>query len=210
MRCRILLADDHQLFRQGLRVLLEKAGHEVVGEASDGRAALALAQTLQPDIAVLDLSMPLLNGVDAAHEIKRISPNTRTILLTMHTDKEYVLRALRAGARGYVLKTQAAEDLVRAVRETFTGEVYLSPAVSVSVVDAYLGKARENEDPLTPRERQILQLVAEGKTTKEIASLLGVSFKTAESHRNRAMQKLDIHDIAGLTRYAIRRGLVQV
>lgn len=208
MRCRILLADDHQLFRQGLRGLLEKAGHEVVGEAADGRAALALAQTLKPDIAVLDLSMPLLNGLDAAHEIKRAVPRTRTILLTMYTDREYVLRALQAGARGYVLKTQAAEDLVRAVRETFAGEVYLSPAVSVSVVDAYLNKTGENEDPLTPRERQILQLVAEGKTTKAIAGLLGVSFKTAESHRNRAMQKLDIHDVAGLTRYAIRKGLV--
>lgn len=210
MRCRILLADDHQLFRQGLRGLLEKAGHEVVGEAADGRAALALAQSLQPDIAVLDLSMPLLNGLDAAAELKRLVPRTKVILLTMYTDKEYVLRALHAGARGYVLKSQAAEDLVRAVRETFTGEVYLSPAVSVSVVDAYLGRQHANEDPLTPRERQILQLVAEGKTTKQIASLLGVSFKTAESHRNRAMQKLDIHDIAGLTRYAIRRGLVHI
>ena len=210
MRCRILLADDHQLFRQGLRSLLEKAGHEVVGEAADGRAALALAQSLQPDIAVLDLSMPLLNGLDAAAEMKRLVPRTKVILLTMYTDKEYVLRALHAGARGYVLKTQAAEDLVRAVRETFTGEVYLSPAVSVSVVDAYLGRTGANEDPLTPRERQILQLVAEGKTTKQIASLLGVSFKTAESHRNRAMQKLDIHDVAGLTRYAIRRGLVHI
>ena len=210
MRCRILLADDHQLFRQGLRGLLEKAGHEVVGEAADGRAALALAQSLQPDIAVLDLSMPLLNGLDAAAEMKRLVPRTKVILLTMYTDKEYVLRALHAGARGYVLKTQAAEDLVRAVRETFTGEVYLSPAVSVSVVDAYLGRTGANEDPLTPRERQILQLVAEGKTTKQIASLLGVSFKTAESHRNRAMQKLDIHDVAGLTRYAIRRGLVHI
>ena len=210
MRRRIILADDHQLFRQGLRSLLEKAGHEVVGEASDGRAAIALAQTLQPDVAVLDLSMPLLNGLDAAVEVKRVSPNTKVILLTMYTDKEYVLRALHAGARGYVLKTQAAEDLVRAIRETATGEVYLSPAVSASVVDAYLGKTGEGKDPLTPRERQILQLVAEGKTTKQIASLLGVSFKTAESHRNRAMQKLDIHDVAGLTRYAIRRGLVHV
>jgi two-component system response regulator NreC len=205
---RILLADDHQIFRQGLRSLLEKAGHEVVGEASDGREALALAQTLHPDIAVLDLSMPLLNGIDAAHEIKRVAPRTRTILLTMYTDKEYVLRALQAGARGYVLKSQAAEDLVRAIRETATGEVYLSPTVAVSVVDAYLGKTGKKADPLTPRERQILQLVAEGNTTKEIARILGVSFKTAESHRNRAMQKLDIHDVAGLTRYAIRHGLV--
>jgi len=209
MRCRILLADDHQLFRQGLRGLLEKAGHEVVGEAADGRAAIALAQSLQPDIAVLDLSMPLLNGLDAAAEMKRVVPRTKVILLTMYTDKEYVLRALHAGARGYVLKSQAAEDLVRAVRETFTGEVYLSPAVSVSVVDAYLGRTGANEDPLTPRERQILQLVAEGKTTKAIGELLGITFKTAESHRNHIMKKLDIHQTAGLVRYAIRRGLIR-
>lgn len=208
MRCRVLLADDHQIFRQGLRSLLEKVGHEVVGEASDGRAALALAQTLQPDIAVLDLSMPLLNGLDAASEIRRVAPRTKTILLTMYTDKEYVLRALRAGARGYVLKTQAAEDLVRAIRETSTGEVYLSPGVAVSVVDAFLGKTNEDVDPLTPRERQIVQLVAEGKSTKEIARILSVSFKTAESHRNRAMKKLDIHDVAGLVRYAVHRGMV--
>src|SRR5690349_5468333 len=189
MRCRIILADDHRLFRQGLRSLLEKAGHEVVGEASDGRAALALSQTLQPDIAVLDLSMPLLNGLDVANEIRRVAPRTKTILLTMYTDKEYVLRALRAGARGYVLKTQAAEDLVRAIRETSAGEVYLSPGVAVSVVDAFLGKTNEEVDPLTPRERQIVQLVAEGKSTKAIARILSVSFKTAESHRNRAMKK---------------------
>jgi two-component system response regulator NreC len=204
----VLLADDHQLFRQGLRGLLETAGHEVVGEAADGREAIQLAQTLHPDIAVLDLSMPLLNGLDAARELKRVSPDTRTILLTMYTERSYVLRALRAGARGYVLKTQAAEDLIRAIREIRRGEVYLSPGVSASVVDAYLHKTEELDDPLTPRERQTLQLVAEGKTTKEIARLLSISFKTAESHRNRAMKKLDIHDVAGLVRYAISRGLI--
>ena len=205
---RVLLADDHQIVRQGLRSLLEKAGHEVVGEASDGREALKLARTLLPDIAVLDLSMPLLNGLDAAHEIRRIAPEIKTILLTMYTDKGYVLQALRAGARGYVLKTQAAEDLIRAIREISRGEVYLSPGVALSVVDAYLQKTDPTADPLTPRERQTLQLIAEGKSTKEIARVLGISFKTAESHRKRIMKKLDIHEVAGLVRYAIRRGLV--
>ena len=205
---RVLLADDHQIVRQGLRSLLEKAGHEVVGEASDGREALKLARTLLPDIAVLDLSMPLLNGLDAAHEIRRIAPEIKTILLTMYTEKAYVLQALRAGARGYVLKTQAAEDLIRAIREISRGEVYLSPGVALSVVDAYLQKTDPAADPLTPRERQTLQLIAEGKSTKEVARVLNISFKTAESHRNRIMKKLDIHEVAGLVRYAIRRGLV--
>jgi len=206
---RALLADDHQLFRQGLRGLLERAGHEIVGEAADGREALKLARTLSPDVAVLDLSMPLLNGLDAAHELRRVVPETKIILLTMYTDRCYVLQALRSGAKGYVLKTQAADDLICAIRAVVRGETYLSPGVSASVVDAYLHKTDEPHDPLTPRERQILQLVAEGNSTKQIADLLNVSFKTAESHRSRAMKKLDIHDVASLVRYAISRGLIQ-
>jgi two-component system response regulator NreC len=208
MSCRLLLADDHHIVRQALRGLLEAAGHEVIGEASDGHEALKLARTLNPDIAVLDLSMPLLNGVDAAREMRRLSPGIRTILLTMYTDRGYVLQALRAGARGYVLKTQAAEDLISAIREILRGETYLSPGVAASVVDAFLENTDETADPLTARERQILQLVAEGNTTKEIARLLNVSFKTAESHRNHIMKKLDIHEVAGLVRYAIRKGLL--
>lgn len=209
MRCRVLLADDHQIVREGLRGLLEKAGHEVVAEASDGREALRSARALLPDVAVLDMSMPLLNGLDTAHEIRRIAPTIKTILLTMHSDKSYVLQALRDGARGYVLKSQAALDLIRAIQEVMRGEVYISPGVAASVVDAYLGKVDVDADPLTPRERQILQLVAEGKTTKEIARLLSVSFKTAESHRNRIMKKLDIHNVTGLVHYAIRAGITQ-
>jgi len=208
MSCRVLLADDHQIFRQGLRRLLEAAGHEIVGEASDGREALKLARTLCPDIAVLDLSMPLLNGLDAGREMRRFAPGIKIILLTMYTDKAYVLQALRAGARGYVLKTQAAEDLILAIRQILRGETYLSPGVAASVVDAVLENASAAADPLTARERQILQLVAEGNTTKEIAKLLNVSFKTAESHRNHIMKKLDIHEVAGLVRYAIRQGLL--
>ena len=159
--------------------------------------------------AVLDLAMPLLNGLDAISELRRVSPNTLTILLTMYTDRPYVLQALQAGARGYVLKTQAADDLVRAIHEVWGGAVYLSPGVAVGLVDAYLSKDEEPKEPLTARERQILQLVAEGKTTKAIAEMLGITFKTAESHRNRIMKKLDIHQTAGLVRYAIRRGLIR-
>ena len=210
MRSRVLLAEDHQIVRQGLRALLEKSGHEVVGEASDGHEARKLAQRLQPGIAVLDLAMPLLNGLDAIRQIHRVSPDTRTILLTMYTDRPYVLQALQAGAKGYVLKTQAADDLIRAIQEVRGGAIYISPGVATSLVDAYLHQSNEPEDPLTARERQILQLIAEGKTTKAIAGLLSISFKTAESHRNRIMKKLDIHDIAGLVRYAIRRGLLRL
>ncbi len=208
MSCRVLLADDHQIVRQGLRGILVAAGHEVIGEASDGREALKLARTLNPDIAVLDLSMPLLNGLDAAREIRRLAPDIKIILLTMYTDKGYVLQALRAGARGYVVKTQAAEDLICAIREILRGETYLSPGVAASVVDAVLESTNDAADPLTARERQVLQLVAEGNTTKEIARLLNISFKTAESHRNHIMKKLDIHEVAGLVRYAIRQGLL--
>jgi two-component system, NarL family, response regulator NreC len=210
MRCRVLLADDHQIVREGLRGLLEKSGHEVVAEAADGREVLRLARTLNPDIAVLDMSMPLLNGLDAAYEIQRISPNVKTILLTMYSDKSYVLRALREGVRGYVLKSQASVDLIHAIQEIMRGDVYISPGVAATVVDAYLGKIDVDADPLTPRERQILQLVAEGKTTKEIAALLNVSFKTAESHRNRIMKKLNIHNVTGLVHYAIRSGLMRL
>ena len=205
---RVLVAEDHQIVRQGLKGLLEKAGHEVVGEAADGQEALRLARTLSPDIAVLDLSMPKLNGLDAAREIRRISPEIKTILLTMYTDKGYVLQAMKAGAKGYVLKTEAAEDLIRAIREVSRGEVYLSPSVAASVVEAYLDDSDVPADPLTPRERQILQLIAEGNTTRKIAEQLNISFKTAESHRNHIMKKLDLHDVAGLVRYAIQRGLV--
>ena len=159
-------------------------------------------------MAVLDVSMPLLNGLDAAREIQKACPRTRTILLTMHGEDTYVLQALQMGIRGYVLKSQAVTDLVRAVREVSRGAMYLSPGVSAAVVEAYRTK-KDLRDPLTPRERTVLQLVAEGKTTKEVASLLGVSVKTAEYHRNSVMQKLGIHETASLVRYAIRRGLIE-
>lgn len=209
MSISILLADDHQVVRQGLKVLLEREGFEIIGEASDGHEAVNLASRVRPDVAVVDFMMPRLNGLDAAVQIQRLSPNTKTILLTMYTEDQYVLEAFRNGLRGYVIKTQAAADLVQAIREVLRNAVYLSPGISRAVIEAYLSKSDLPSDPLTPREREVLQLVAEGKTTKEIASTLGLSVKTADTHRSKIMRKLEIHDTAGLVRYAIRRGLVQ-
>jgi len=209
MSGQVLIADDHPLIRQGLRTLLEQHGFTVVGEAADGREAAQLAQELEPDVAVLDLAMPLLNGLDAAREITRTSRRTKTILVTVHTADQYVLAALQAGVRGYVLKSQAIAELVQAIQEVMRGGRYLSPGISEAVVQAYLAKTDLPADPLTPREREVLQLIAEGKATKDIAGLLGVSVKTVESHRTRLMEKLDIRQTAGLVRYAIRRGLIQ-
>jgi two-component system response regulator NreC len=206
---RIVLADDHQIFREGLRALLTREGFDVIGEALDGHDAVRLAEDLRPDVAVLDFSMPSLNGVDAARRIHEVSPQTRTVLLTMHTEDRYVLEGVRAAIKGYVVKTQAAADLVRAIHEVAQGHVYLSPGVSHTLVDAYLCGTVAPADPLTARERQVLQLIAEGRTTKEIAQLLEVSVKTAETHRSKIMEKLGIHDTAGLVRYAIRRGVVE-
>jgi DNA-binding NarL/FixJ family response regulator len=208
MPIRVVLADNHALVRQGLKALLEREGFQVAGEASDGQETLRLVANVRPEIAILDISMPILNGIDAARELQKSSP-TKTILLTRHDEDQYVTEALRAGVKGYVLKNQAATDLVHAIREVCRGGIYLSPSISGAIVGAFLSKTDLPADPLTPRERQVLQLVGEGKSTKEVATLLGVSIKTAESHRTRLMQKLDIHETASLVRYAIRRGLVQ-
>ena len=206
---RILLADDHAIVRQGLKALLEREGFTVIAEAEDGQAAVRAAREHCPDVAVLDFSMPLLNGRDAAREILQVCPRAKAILLTMHTEDHYVLEALQIGVKGYVVKNQASGDLVRAINEVQRGMTYLSPGVSQTVVQAFLSKAVMPRDPLTSREREVLQLVAEGKSTKEIAQLLAISFKTAESHRTRIMKKTDIHETAGLVRYAVRRGLIQ-
>ena len=208
MPLRILLADDHMIVRQGLRALLERAGFEVVAEATNGQEAVALAEKHKPDVAVLDLMMPTLNGLDAGRQILQSGAKTAIVLLTMQTDEHHVARALRAGIKAYLLKTQASDDLVRAIRDVVRGQVFLSDAVSRVVVDGYLSGIAPPEDPLAPREREVLQLVAEGTTSKEIAEILGVSVKTAESYRSHIMEKLDIHETAGLVRYAIRRGLV--
>ncbi|HEV2421432.1 MAG: response regulator transcription factor [Candidatus Acidiferrales bacterium] len=209
MPIQVLLADDHQIVRQSLKVLLEKEGLKIVGEASNGQEAVKIAESLHPDVAVLDVSMAVLNGIDAAKEIQKVSPQTKTIFLTVHDEDPYLLDALRVGAKGYVVKTHAAENLVQAIREASRGGVYLSPEVSRAVVQAYQNKTELSSEPLSPRERQVLQLIAEGKTTKEVAGVLNISVKTAETHRTRIMEKLDIHETAGLVRYAIRRGLVQ-
>jgi len=208
MPIRLILADDHLIVRQGLRMVLEKEHIEILGEASDGPEALRLIRELHPDIAVLDLDMPGLDGLAVLREATVVSPQTRAIILTRHMEEPYAVEALRIGARGYVLKTQASTDLVAAIQHVDRGEVYLSPKISKAVVQAYLN----NEGPsgqLSVRERQVLQLVGEGFSTKKIATLLGISVKTADTHRTKLMEKLDIHQTAGLVRYAIRNGLLE-
>jgi two-component system response regulator NreC len=207
MPIRILLAEDHVMVRQGLRVLLERAGMVVIGEASDGQEALRLAHEHTPDVAVLDIAMPSLNGLETARRLREALPQTKIVLLTMYTEEPYVLEALQAGAVGYVLKTQAAGDIVQAIRDALQGTIYLSSRITHTVVQAYLTRSSLSPDPLTSREREIVQRIAEGQTTKEIASALGLSVKTVESHRSSLMRKLDIHETATLVRYAIRRGL---
>jgi two-component system, NarL family, response regulator NreC len=209
MPIRVLLADDHILVRQGLKSLLEREKFQVVAEGSDGQEVIRLTETLQPDIAVIDISMPTLNGIDAARELARTCPKTKVILLTQHEEEQYICEALQAKVKGYVLKSQVASDLIHAMQEVSRGGIYLSPGVSRAVVEAYHSNSEKPSDPLSNRERQVLQLIAEGRSTKDVASLLGISVKTAESHRSRLMQKLDIHETASLVRYAVRRGLVQ-
>jgi DNA-binding NarL/FixJ family response regulator len=209
MAVRVVLADDHEMVRQGLRVLLEREGFEVVAEASDGREAMKLCETHSPEVAILDLAMPLLNGVDAAREIIKTNPRTKVVLLTMHTEDHLILESLRAGVTGYVLKTKASGELVQALRAVCRGEMFLTQTISRTIVQAFVRNNDLPEMPISDRERQVLQLVAEGKTNKEIATLLGISVKTAESHRSNMMDKLNIHDTAGLVRYAIRKGIIQ-
>ena len=208
MAIRILLADDHVLVRQGVRGLLEQAGMVVIGEAADGLEALQLAHTHAPAVALLDIAMPHLNGLETARRLRETVPQTKTILLTMHTDEPYVLAALQAGAVGYVVKTQATADIVQAIHTVVQGAVYLSPWVTTAVVQAYVRGTPLPRDPLTSREREVVQRIAEGQRTKEIAADLGLGVKTVESHRINVMRKLDIHETATLVRYAIRRGLI--
>jgi len=209
MAVRVLIADDHEMFRQGLRVVLEEEGFQFVAEASDGRQAVQLCAQHHPEVAILDVAMPVLNGIYAAREIIKANSRTKVVLLTQHTEDQMVLESLRAGVTGYVLKTRATSELVQALRAVCRGEMYLTQSISHTVVEAFLRKDGLPERPLSDRERQVLQLVAEGKTTKEIASMLGISVNTAESHRTNLMEKLDIHDTAGLVRYALRNGVIQ-
>lgn len=216
---RIVIADDHNLVRAGIRSLLQSIDNlEVVGEAVDGREALNLIKNAHPDVALMDIAMPGMNGLEATARAVKTFPNTRIIILSMYSNDEYITQALRAGATGYLLKDSATAELELALRAVVRGETYLSPAVSKQVVANYLsrgaGTSEDPEklvgrvDPLTPRQREILQLIAEGHSTKVIARLLNLSIKTIETHRTQMMARLNIHDIAGLVRYAIRTGLV--
>jgi DNA-binding NarL/FixJ family response regulator len=208
---RILLAEDHTLVRAGIRALLQNIeGVEVVAEAGDGREALRLTQQQHPDIVFMDIAMAGLNGLDATARLVREFPDVRVIMLSMHANEEYVLQALRAGAVGYLLKDAGTAELELAVRSVGRGETYLSPAVSKHVVADYVrrvGGETNTLERLTPRQREVLQLIAEGHTTHNIAKTLRISVKTVETHRAQLMERLDIHDIAGLVRYAIRVGL---
>jgi len=217
---RVLLVDDHLLVRAGLRTLLEQMpGTEVVGEASNGREAIDLIKAAPPDVVLMDITMSEMNGLVATAQITHDFPQVRILMLSMHATKEYVTQALQAGASGYLLKDAAPTELELAIRSVMRGEKYLSPAVSTHVIADYLqrttGSTTSRVDtmlssttPLTLRQREILQLIAEGNTTKEIAAKLTLSVKTVETHRTQLMERLDIHDIAGLVRYAIRIGLV--
>jgi DNA-binding NarL/FixJ family response regulator len=209
---RVLVADDHTLVRAGIRSLLESIeGVEVVAETGDGREALEIIARDQPDVALLDIGMPGLSGLEVARRATAASPRTRVVILSMHADATYVTQALRAGASGYLLKGASVEELPLALKSVMRGETYLTPKVSRSIVDGYLRDTGHSTDPLaglTGRQREILQLVAEGKSTKEIARLLDIGVKTVETHRGRLMERLDIHDVAGLVRFAMRAGLI--
>jgi two-component system response regulator NreC len=207
----ILLADDHPFFRQGLKSLLEKDGFTVVGEGEDGMQAIELAEKFHPDIVILDFSMPRLNGLDAAREIRQVSPRSKMILLTVHREEQYILEAIDAGIKGYVLKSEAPAVIVEAIEEVTRGNAYLSPGSARLAVDSSIAKwvGGAPAEALSPRELQVLQLIAEGHTTREIAAQLKLTVKTAESYRTALMAKLDIHETASLVRYAVRRGLIK-
>jgi DNA-binding NarL/FixJ family response regulator len=211
---RVILADDHQLVRAGIRALLQNIPNiEVVGEAADGRDALALAVEHHPDVLLLDITMKGMNGLEALTRLTKEAPDVRVLVLSMHTDHAYVVQALRSGAAGYVLKNSAPSELDIAIRAVMNGDNYLSPSISKHVIHQYLASDSPTRTPsneLTPRQREILQLVAEGQSTKDIASRLNLSVKTIETYRAQLMERLHIHDVPGLVRYAIRTGLVSV
>jgi DNA-binding NarL/FixJ family response regulator len=208
-RIRILLADDHAVVRQGFRMILSAHPDlEIVGEAGNGREAVELAATLRPDVVVMDVAMPELNGIEATRRLTADNPHTRVVALSMHKDSVYVREILRAGARGYLLKDSVADDLVAAVRAVAAGEGYLSPGVSNAVLDDYRKHVTNPIDLLSSREREVLQMLAEGKTNKEIAVVLNLSVYTVEAHRGRIMEKLNVHSINELVRFAVRNGLI--
>jgi RNA polymerase sigma factor (sigma-70 family) len=211
---RILLAEDHAVMRTGLRLVLERQpDFRVVCEASDGREAVSFAQQHKPDVILMDIGMPNLNGIDAARQITTSLPQTSVVILSMHSDEAYVLRALKAGARGYLLKESAESDLIAAIRAVHNGKAFFSPAVSRMLVEDYVRQLQDREiedsyELLTMREREVLQLVAEGKSNKEIAAMLNVSAYTVESHRGNLMEKLNLHAVPELILYAVRKGVI--
>jgi DNA-binding NarL/FixJ family response regulator len=212
MSIRILLADDHQIIREGLRMLLEKQGDmEVVAEAEEGRTAVRLAREVNPDVIILDIAMPDLNGIEAARQILTECPTAKVLALSMHSDRRFVSEMLKAGAKGYLLKDCASEELARAVHSVMGGETYLSPAVAGEVVQDYVHRLKRPAEAtavaLSAREREVLQLLAEGRNTKKIALQLNISVKTVETHRQHIMGKLHLHSVAELTKYAVREGL---
>ena len=214
MPVRIVVADDHRIVREGLRHLLEKrTDFKVVAEASDGEAAVRLARELAPDLVIVDLSMPRLNGIEATRRIVAERPGARVLVLSMHSDRRFVIESLKAGAAGYVLKDAAFDELARAIEVVMARGAFLSPEITEMVVRDYVAQAGVGEaafSVLSPREREVLQLMSEGATTKAIASRLEVSVKTVESYRQQIMEKLDLHSVAELTKYAIREGLTEL
>ncbi len=213
-KIRILLVDDHTVIRVGLKLLLERQpDFEVVGEAEDGRKAIQLAGELQPDAIVMDVAMPNLNGIEATRQITTALPKIAVVVLSMHSDESYVMRALKAGARGYLLKDSAEADLIQAIRMVVTGKSFFSPAVSKMLLEDYVHNLRQrgiedSYDLLTPREREVLQLAAEGKSNKESAALLNLSSYTVETHRTNLMGKLGLHSVPELILYAVRKGII--
>ncbi|MDO8302096.1 MAG: response regulator transcription factor [Sedimentisphaerales bacterium] len=215
MTTKILLADDHKIIRDGLRALIEKEPNmDVVAEACDGRTAVRLAKEYMPHIIIIDIAMPDLNGIEATRQILNETPGAKIIALSMHSDSRFVMRMLESGASGYLLKDSAFEELSMAIKTVQSGKTYLSPAISGVVVEDAMRhssqKVSRDKIELTPREREVLQLLAEGRTTKRIASQLNVSVKTVETHRLKVMEKLDIHSVAELTKYAVREGLTSL
>lgn len=214
MKIKVLLADDHKIFRDGLRTLIEKEGMEVVGEAENGRKTLKMAEKLLPNMIIMDVSMPDMNGIEATRKIRVAMPDVKVIALSMHSDRRFVLGMLEAGASGYLLKDCAFGELASAINQVFKGNTYLSPKIADVVVKGYLNKSNDSSfnggSVLTSREREILQLIAEGLTAKEIAAHVFLSIKTIETHRRNIMQKLNMRSTADLTKYAIREGLVSL
>ncbi len=215
MKIRILLADDHTILREGIRSLIEdEPDLEVVGEAEDGISVVKLADSLKPDVILMDLAMPLLNGLEATRQIRKNNPNAKILILTMHENEEYIRQVLATGAMGYILKDAAARELLGAIRSVHKGEVVLSPAITRLIVTDYLRwgdlSTQDSSDGLTDRERQILQLIAEGYTNKQIADILSISIKTVQAHRLNLMKKLDLHDRGELIKYAIQKKIIDI